>query len=361
MGTNKKIRRGELSHTLTDEERDWLERPPDEPLSNEVWKHMGEFLSTLPKEEQESISKLVFALESKRSTLNHWRADYPLYFMAQEIRRPLQGKFPSATEGINRLAKFLPDYSEKEIERIADLSNEQMQLLFGPDSPLRHECIDHWLGSFRPTFSEEILDRLCKELLPKYDRERVLAFLIELARACELKATVKTMMEIADHRSKMRRIHKHLEDTIRYLQEIAESGGRYRDDNFPQKPVFELIPISHFKETWFLAGLKELSLESSALTSAKEALPHMEDLVKILNEVEDILEERKASPYRPKADADGFVQEIAEIFIEHLDRPTTYYDGPFAQVVRLALKTAGLRAKDPSRSIRKAVTSLSNR
>jgi len=160
MGTGEKIKSGKPSLTLTDEERDWLTRPPDEPLSNEAWQRMGDFLSALPKEKQESIKKLVFALESKRSTLNHWRADYPLYFMAQEIRRPLKAKFPSAKEGINRLAKFLPDYSEKKIERIADLSNEEMQLLFGPDSPLRHECVDHWLESFRPTFSEETLKGL---------------------------------------------------------------------------------------------------------------------------------------------------------------------------------------------------------
>ncbi len=78
-----------------------------------------------------------------------------------------------------------------------------------------------------------------------------------------------------------------------------------------------------------------------------------------LKKVHAVLEARekaiKPSPGRPRTDRHGFVKALTNTYRRWIGRPTTYDDGPFVEVVRIALSAAGLPANDPSRAVRAAL------
>ncbi|MFU2209530.1 hypothetical protein [Solidesulfovibrio sp. C21] len=61
---------------------------------------------------------------------------------------------------------------------------------------------------------------------------------------------------------------------------------------------------------------------------------------------------------RPKTDQHGFVKVLAFLYRRYIGRPSSYENGPFAEVVRIALAAVGLPADDPSRAIRAALNDI---
>jgi len=74
-------------------------------------------------------------------------------------------------------------------------------------------------------------------------------------------------------------------------------------------------------------------------------------LIKTIEEY-DKKEERKSG--RPAADRDNFIKNIKKVYEEHIGPATLYEEGPFFQVVRLALEFVGLPSEYPTKSIRAA-------
>lgn len=84
-----------------------------------------------------------------------------------------------------------------------------------------------------------------------------------------------------------------------------------------------------------------------------------------LLEVKELLEQQKKKfPIkrgRAGADEQGFVTAICFAYDEYIGEPTGYEEGPFFNIVTIALDIMGRPSMDPSRSIEKALTALRTR
>jgi hypothetical protein len=69
----------------------------------------------------------------------------------------------------------------------------------------------------------------------------------------------------------------------------------------------------------------------------------------LITKIDNQLKEAKRTRGRPESYSKGFVKAISEIYIKYFqEKPTTYDEGTFAEVVRHALEAVGLPSNDPS-------------
>ncbi|MDO8956991.1 MAG: hypothetical protein Q7W38_09140 [Deltaproteobacteria bacterium] len=63
----------------------------------------------------------------------------------------------------------------------------------------------------------------------------------------------------------------------------------------------------------------------------------------------------------PPADSNDLIKNIAKIYLKHFGKkPTTYKDGPFVEIVSIALEAVELPFEDPSRGIAKALRDVNS-
>lgn len=200
-------------------------------------------------------------------------------------------------------------------------------------------------------FSNEQWDRLKKELA-KYEKadgqgfaSNVNMFIIEVENCCKLMPWLKSHQDLADHRAKLEKIEGDLKATVRDLKTMYHKN-------------FNLIPQTHMDHT-IEPGIKEWQKNTECSNIAYIAYGPLAKLLDIVQNAKKVLNAEKPSQGRPEADSQGLVTEMAKIFAKHIDKPTTYKDGAFVEVVRIILETLNLPTKDPSRAIRKAIKEIS--
>jgi hypothetical protein len=97
---------------------------------------------------------------------------------------------------------------------------------------------------------------------------------------------------------------------------------------------------------------KDAELLVQTLKKSRVAADSLLDFIKLLESDPGL---QKRSVGHPKADRLGFIKKIAEIYRQHIGKPTSYPYGPFYQVVSIALEAAGLPSKQPDRGIKAAL------
>lgn len=256
----------------------------------------------------------------------------------------LLGRPSFSGEQIKKLATHLAIRPSGEIKRLASYSDEDIERIVSSSS---HSVEETWreLHKHLSFFSEDQLEQLNKELSPKFSESKISFFIEDLADLCSRRVDLPSKVHVADYRDEIRMIQKRLKATLRDLRRII-------DNRLDLAPSFTLDDIRSGNL------VTELQETMNVTSLASKALEPLQELLNSLNEVEHILEARKPPPYRGRADAEGFVKNIARLFSKFLGEPTTYEGGPFFNVVIIALDAVGLPATDPSRAIRAAVKSL---
>lgn len=128
-----------------------------------------------------------------------------------------------------------------------------------------------------------------------------------------------------------------------HLERIITNGPSFLGELYPS--IDEIDARDGGKEDY-------LHTYSKCVGDACAALEYLKKVQAVLETREKAV---KPSPGRPGADRHGFVRALANTYRRWIGRPTTYDDGPFVEVVRIALSAAGLPADDPSRAVRAAL------
>jgi hypothetical protein len=209
----------------------------------------------------------------------------------------------------------------------------------------REELSNQTLISYELRFTDEEKGSL-SDALDKYEQKEVGRFISHLEFYCQDMNLMLNGPKRADLRTDLQVMVKNFKKTLHYLKRL-ERG----------KPLLSYTnTITELLENREAVSKNSKYMEDSArlrgLKLAWEAIGPLENLIQ---EIENRLEAEELTIGRPKADSLGFIKAVADIFNEHLGRPTTYEDGPFAKVCRIVLEAVGLPAKDPSRAIRTAL------
>ena len=86
--------------------------------------------------------------------------------------------------------------------------------------------------------------------------------------------------------------------------------------------------------------------------AAKQTIIPMINFIKIIENYHNAETKRNC---RPTADNDHFIEKIAEIYDEYIEKPSTYEDGTFFAIVRKVREILGLRHEYPKRAITQAL------
>jgi hypothetical protein len=195
------------------------------------------------------------------------------------------------------------------------------------------------------SFSDEEINEL-QDALKDYDQENIDWFRSLLEVTCGLMKMHLTMPSPSEQIEDLRDIQKSFDRTIdntyrlglRYKIGMEDFYTKLDEIPWDDDEAFEYKKLKSFFK---ISELARLSLFT---------------LIDMIDETIKRIEKQKPPKAgRPRADDINFVKQIADTYSDTIDNPTTYKDGPFAQVVRVALKHVGLPYKDPRRSIAKAV------
>ena len=173
---------------------------------------------------------------------------------------------------------------------------------------------------------------LLRTALKKYEPIHVEKFIVDLQEVCHHMMWRLSRGDRTQHKMEVEGMLKNFKHTISDLKRLV----------YPKKPTYvyydDLTPdkLAHINGTH---------------TNAIEALHALQAIVRRL---EAALSAEKRTQGRPPAESFHFARTIANIFSIHIENPTTYDDGPFAEVVRIAFEIIGLPSRDPSRPIRAA-------
>lgn len=180
-------------------------------------------------------------------------------------------------------------------------------------------------------------------------------FIFEVERYCNLMLPlIKTRRSRSVIRKDTKPMLDNFEKTLKYLKDIQIHKER-RHFN-PAIVTDELRNLYRF--THSPSNLTEFSQELEEAYqflfdirhTANEIIGPLQQLIKLFESHQTEI----PGPGHPRADSKGFVKTIYALFDRHLDAPTMYSDGPFYQVVRIALKSVGLPSKDPRKSVKAA-------
>jgi hypothetical protein len=149
------------------------------------------------------------------------------------------------------------------------------------------------------------------------------------------------------------RIVKNVNKWIETLNELI-SHRYYLSDIYGGIDRLAAIRLNQIENATGNVGKNILALQH-------EAFKARDSLAELLNSLDGFRHEfpiQKAG--RPKADESGFVAALALAYTKFIGKPSTYPDGPFAAIVRIALEEVGLPCTDPTRKIEAAISSLDN-
>jgi hypothetical protein len=174
--------------------------------------------------------------------------------------------------------------------------------------------------------------------LKKYDSPKAQHFISELEELC---SEMIILIKHTDRKAVKKRKDKmigHFEKALDDLKFIESLKGmrEYWED---MKSIFaedysRVTSVMNF-ETW---------------KTIMFAINNLEEIIALLKKDE--------IPTGNRVDPFGFATTIAEMFALHLEKPTTYRDGPFSQVVRIALNAIGIEIEDPARHVALAIENL---
>lgn len=201
-------------------------------------------------------------------------------------------------------------------------------------------------------FSDEQWAEL-KRVLDKYEKahgqgwsSNVNRFIVEVENCCKAMPYLKSKQDLADHRDNLKRIERDLKVTAKDLKTMCHKN-------------FNLIPQVHINDTTGPGIKKYWHKNAECSDTAYIAYGPVIKLLEMVQHAKSSLDNRKPSQGRPRTDPQGLITEIARIFARHIDKPTTYDNGPFVEVLRIVLDALNLPAKDPSRAIKKAIQEIS--
>ncbi|MBW2075848.1 MAG: hypothetical protein JRI58_14090 [Deltaproteobacteria bacterium] len=194
--------------------------------------------------------------------------------------------------------------------------------------------------SKRFRFSNEDIDRL-RDALKPYEKAHVDTFIARLELLCAIKPKLNTLKEMRDHREKLKTINNHFKATLKDLKKICSKN-------------FSLLPQAKIADTKDFSSLNTIVKSVDLIVEVYGPLKQLADIIR---NTERQLEVIKPGRGHPRADTQGLVREIKEMFEKHLGEASSYEYGPFSDVVRITLEILDLPSKDPSRPIRRAVKS----
>lgn len=134
------------------------------------------------------------------------------------------------------------------------------------------------------------------------------------------------------------------EKLLRDCRKAIKTLGRFKDYELD---IYRIEDID--ASTWDSHVGDEIFME------ARKIYFTLENLIEKLEKFHRHKEKKKRKQGRPEADKDRFIRSIKWVYEEYIAPATLYEDGPFFQVVRLALEFVGLPSKYPTKSIRAAM------
>ena len=176
-----------------------------------------------------------------------------------------------------------------------------------------------------------------RDTLSSYDDKAVIAFLMDAERICTRQLS---MMDAPLTRPDMdvekKKMLGHFDKAKKDIEILLDNKVKL----VPTEKVNEL-PIENMKDVELYEHYRQ------RLLTAFYALDDISNFVAAST--------TSKKQGRPPVDHTGFVKSIADCYQLHIDKPTTYRDGPFFFVVQIILNCVNLPHEDPSRAIQAAL------
>jgi hypothetical protein len=215
------------------------------------------------------------------------------------------------------------------------------------------------------SFSDEQWNDL-KRILKKYETgngkkfsSNVNQFILELECICSLSKKMMTWDNYLKNRRNLEALRKHLQKALKILNPSAidDHGKLKAAESGPF--TLSAYPQTYYDETKITTLAEILPKEQSFWKRANNAILAIMNLLALLNDSKRFMDAKKKKRGQQPADQDKLVSSIGEAFQRHLgERPTSYQEGPFVEVVRIALKAIGRDSEYPDRQIRAAIKQL---
>jgi hypothetical protein len=212
----------------------------------------------------------------------------------------------------------------------------------------RQELSNQTIISYELRFTDEE-NRSLGDALDKYERKEVERFISHLEFYCQDMNLILDSPKKSDLKTDLQGMVNNFKKTLHYLKRLERGKPLLSYTDTMTELLEKREAVS--KDPKYM----EDGVRLRGLKLAWEAVGPLENLI---HEIEGRLEAEEPTIGRPKADSLGFIRAVADIFTKYLGRPTTYEDGPFVRVCRIALEALSLPAKDPSRAIRTALKNL---
>jgi hypothetical protein len=189
-------------------------------------------------------------------------------------------------------------------------------------------------------FTEQEKDRI-REILKHEDPiDSIEHFISHLEFFCDGKKWLQKNPPKADLRYTRERILSDCKATLDHLKQIGRG---------------KVALWTHDTLKDYGAG-QETRVTDYLLEEHRIALKAIGPLQKFIETLENHHRAEGKKRGRPSADADAFITKLAEIYAEHIGKPSSYEDGPFFALVQTILEILKLPCEDPSRAIREALS-----
>ncbi|MBU0734971.1 MAG: hypothetical protein KKG10_12565 [Proteobacteria bacterium] len=186
---------------------------------------------------------------------------------------------------------------------------------------------------------EEALE--IKEALKDYDTKAVIAFLLDVEEICTRQIHLKPIKGVsltkADISAEKKKMIGHFQKARKDIENLL--------DNKIKLAYLETVNDTLLED---MSDVEIFERYRERLLTAYYSLEEISAFLSIS------IEEKKGAGRTP-ADSTDFIKTIIGAYEKHIDRPTTYRDGPFFQCLQVILKSVNLPHKDPSRAIQAAL------
>jgi len=190
---------------------------------------------------------------------------------------------------------------------------------------------------YKFSFTEDEEESL-RDVLKNYDSDVVEQFISVLGELCRKKISIIKNPNISESYKEIGRMLRSFKRALPYLKDLTEFQKLH---HFPKR--VDDTSGAHY---------------DSVLKVADNAGHAYFPLLSLVEIFEKAVKTDKRPRGRPEVDTDNFIYSVAKLFTFCFEKPTTYEEGPFADVVRITLESMELPAEAPSRSITKAIKRL---
>jgi hypothetical protein len=200
------------------------------------------------------------------------------------------------------------------------------------------------IDQFRWVFTDGEKEDL-KEEVSQYPEEAVTYFLLRLETHCEFVKWMKEAPTRQEHRETLEDMRKSFKKSLFYLKQIAGPDAKM---SIPRLRDIDGIGSYVVQPQWIVG----LIATQASVEDAWAARKCLERLLKII----DYWKEPKQKRGRPQDYTTKLAIATAQLYHHCFqEKPTTYYDGPFARIYRKLLDILELPSEDPSRAIKAGV------